>query len=108
MISRRSATGVMRSTQAATTVSGSSASIDRVVAPGLDHRQVEQLVDELGEMVDLALDLGREVLRRRGVVDGSGGEGLGQQLDRGQRRAQLVADVGDEVAANALHPPQAR
>ena len=96
----------MRSTQAATTVSGSSASIDRVVCARLDHRQVEQLVDELGEVVDLALDLRGEVAGRGRVVDRPGGERLGQQLDRGQRGAQLVADVGHEVAPHALHPAQ--
>ena len=73
---------------------------------GLDHRQVEQLVDELGEVIDLALDLHREVAHRGGVVDRARGQRLGQQLDRGQRRAELVADVRHEVAAHALDAPQ--
>ena len=76
--------------------------------PGLDHRKVEQLVDELGQVVDLTLDLRREVPRRFGVVDGPGRQRLGQQLDRGEWRAQLVADVGHEVAPHALHPPKRR
>ena len=33
-----------------------------------------------------------------------GGERLGQQLERADRRLQLVADVGDEVAPHALDP----
>ena len=40
------------------------------------------------------------------VVDRAGGQGLGQQLDRGQRGAQLVADVGHEVAPDPLGAAQ--
>ena len=72
----------------------------------LDGGQVEQLVDELGEVIGLALDLRGEVAHRGGVVDRARRECLGKQLDRGQRRAQLVPDVGDEVAAHALDTPQ--
>ncbi|HET7685880.1 MAG TPA: hypothetical protein VFM19_05730 [Candidatus Limnocylindria bacterium] len=57
-------------------------------------------------MIGLALDLKREVARRRCVADGSRAERLGEQLDRRQRCAELVADVGHEVAAHALHAPQ--
>ena len=77
-----------------------------LVSPGLDHRQVEELVDELGKVIGLALDLGREVARRRVVVDRSGGQRLGEELDRGERRSQLVADVRHEVAPDALDSAQ--
>ena len=36
---------------------------------GFDHRQLEQLVDELRQVIDLALDLAREVPGRDEVVD---------------------------------------
>ena len=36
---------------------------------GLDHGEVEQLIDELGEVIGLALDLGGEVAHGRVVVD---------------------------------------
>jgi hypothetical protein len=48
-------------------------------------------------VVDLPLDLDRELTAGLRFRDRSIGQRLGQQLDRGQRRAQLVADVGDKI-----------
>ncbi len=72
----------------------------------LDGRQVEQLVDDLGQVVDLPLDLPREVGHRGRVADRSGGERLRQELHRRERRAQLVADVRHEIAADPFGAAQ--
>ena len=66
---------------------------------GLQAREVEQLGDEAAE----ALDLGEH--RRDGLRVGgldAVGDVLELGLQRGDRRAQLVRDVGDEVAALAV------
>ena len=70
--SRRSATGPMRATHVGHDLLGVERLERQLRLARLDHRQVEQLVDELGEVVGLALDLGREVAHGRGVVDRAG------------------------------------
>src|SRR6185436_8624810 len=40
------------------------------------------------------------------VAQRTGEQRLDEALDRGQRRLELVRDVGDEVAADALEAPQ--
>jgi hypothetical protein len=72
----------------------------------LDHRELEQLVHELGEVIGLSFDLRREVTHGPEVVHRAGGKRLGQQLDRTQRRAELVPDVCHEVAPHPLDPSQ--
>ncbi len=73
---------------------------------GLDPRQVEQLLDHLDEVVGLDLDLADPVAhpgrdRLAGAVSFAD-EGLGQQADGGQRRAQLVRQVVDELGPDPL------
>ncbi len=63
-----------------------------------DPRQVEDVVDQLGEPAALGLDVlavDADLLRRLGLAQP---QQLAEHPDRGERRAQLVRDVGDEVA----------
>ena len=65
--------------------------------PRLEPREVEQLLDEAAE----ALRLRERGLDRVRVLDAVG-EVLQHRLQRADRRAQLVRDVGDEIAAHPL------
>ena len=73
---------------------------------GLDARQVEQVVDDAAHPEGLVVDAAGEALGHLRV--GLGHERLGQQAERAHRRLQLVADVGDEVAADLLEPAALR
>ena len=53
-------------------------------------------------------DDAHEAASRRRVVQGAVLEGLGEALDGGDRRLELVGDVGDEVAPHRLEPLEAR
>ena len=65
----------------------------------LEAGEVEQLLHEPAE----ALDLGEHRAQRLGIgVADAVDEVLEHGLQRGDRRAQLVAHVGDEVAAQAV------
>ena len=75
--------------------------LQRVV--GLQPGQLDDLLHEPGEPVALGEHPAREPLDRLRVV-ARVGDRLGQQLDRADRRLELVADVGDEVAAYGLDP----
>ena len=63
--------------------------------------QRDQLGDEVAQPVRLADDLGAEPADLGGVVGGVE-HGLGEQPDRADRRLELVADVGHEVAPGGL------
>ena len=66
---------------------------------GLDTRITEQLVDHAAEPGNIAFDDGQRVLLgRREVAQKTRVQRFGISTDRGQRRAQLVADVGEQVA----------
>ena len=70
--------------------------------------EVQHLVDHLGDVARLHLDQ-RDALAHPGrdVGDlGLAGEGLGKQRDGGQRRAQLVPQVVDELRADLLETAQ--
>ena len=75
--------------------------LERVV--GLQPGQLDDLLDQPAEPVGLGEHPLREPLDRLGVVRGVG-HGLGQQPDGADRRLELVAHVGDEVAADLLDP----
>ena len=67
--------------------------------PGLQPREVEQLLDEPPEPLGLGeCDLDRLRVGGRDAV----GEVLEHRPQRADRRPQLVRDVGDEVAAHPL------
>ena len=66
---------------------------------GLEPGEVEELGDEAAE----PLDLGQHRVERAGIGGGDAvDEVLEGRLQRGERGAQLVAHVGDEVAAHAV------
>ena len=74
--------------------------LERVVA--LQPGQLDDLLHELGEPVALGEHPPGEALDGLRVVGGVV-DGLGEQPDRADRGLELVADVGDEVAAHGLH-----
>ena len=63
--------------------------------------QLDQVPDEGGELLELRADVVQQLLALLGRQP-AGGVGLGEQVEvraqRGQRRAQLVAGVGDQPA----------
>ena len=66
---------------------------------GLEAGEVEELGDEAAE----PLDLGEHRVERAGIGGGDAvDEVLERRLQRGERGAQLVAHVGDEVAPHAV------
>ena len=69
----------------------------------LQPRQVDDLLHQLGQALALDLHPPGEPGHGLGVVVGVE-HGLGQQRHPAHRRLQLVADVGDEVAAHLLDP----
>ena len=70
--------------------------------------EVQHLVDHLGDVARLHLDQGDALAHPgRDVGDlGLPGEGLGEQGDGRQRRAQLVPQVVDELRADLLETAQ--
>ena len=74
-------------------------------AAGLGARELEQIFDEANHAVDFARDLRQEQRARFGVVVGDQ-HGFEHQLDRRERRAQLVRDVGHEFAPHVLDREQ--
>ncbi len=81
---------------------GDGAEPERLVGP-VQHRQLEQVGDERGGALGLAAGRGDGL----GHVVGPAlaGEPLGlveRDAERGQRRPQVVADVGDQLAAQAV------
>ena len=72
--------------------------LGQLVFPGLDARQVEDLVDELQEVFAGCVDVGRVTLVLR-VAHGPHDlvlHDLGETHDGVERRAQLVAHIGEE------------
>ena len=68
----------------------------------LDTRELKQLLHHLHDAVHLAVGAAQEVLRRLRIVRSRRSAASRHGLDRGERRAQLVRDVGDEVAPHLL------
>ena len=68
--------------------------------------EIEQVVDDARQPVGLAHDAFGELLQHTEIV--GRGHRLGEQAERADRRLQLVAHVGDEVAPNALDPSRLR
>jgi hypothetical protein len=71
---------------------------------GLDAAELEQVVDERGEAVGLALDRGQVPLDRLGVVHDPVVQGFDHGPDARQRGAQVVRHPGDELAPRPLDP----
>ena len=75
--------------------------VERVVA--LEAGELDDLLHQPGEPLALGVHPAGEALHRLGVVGGVD-DGVGEQLDRADRRLQLVAHVGHEVAPDRLDP----
>ena len=75
-------------------------------AAAFEAREVEQIADQLLELLRLFAD-DRQVARLRLLVEREVGhaERFGVAADRGQRRHQLVRDVGEELPAGAVGRP---
>ena len=86
--------------------------IDRRVGPlmraQLDARQRQQIVDQPRHAPGLRLHDAEEAFARRRIVARRALQGLDEAGERGERRAQLVAGIGDEVGAHLLDPPDRR
>ena len=74
----------------------------------LDARQREQIVDQPRHAPGLRLHDAEEAFARRRIVARRALQGVDEAGERGERRAQLVADIGDEVGAHLLDPPDRR
>ena len=68
----------------------------------LDPRQRQQIVDQARHPGGLGGHGPQEALARLGIVARRPGQRIDEAAQRGQRRAQLVAGIGDEVLAHAL------
>ena len=79
--------------------------LDRCIV-GLEARQLEQVLDDACHAIGLAAHLGD---RRRQLAEPRvGAEGLEITGDHGERRAQLVRGIGDEILAHLLEAHFAR
>lgn len=83
--------------------------IDRLAAQvhlaGVEPGQVEQVVDVLEQRRGAAPHQLQLAPLHRGQVDAAGEQLVGRTQDQRQRGAQLVADVGEQVALELVHLP---
>ena len=68
----------------------------------LDAREREQVFDEAGHALAVLVHDGEEALARGRIVAGSPLQRLDEAHERGERRADLVARVGDEVGPHLV------
>ena len=73
-----------------------------------DARQRQQIVDQPRHARRLALHDTKEFFARDRIVLRRALQGFDEAEQRGQRRAQFVAGIGDEVGAHFLDPAQRR
>ena len=78
----------------------------RQVGFHFEARQREEIIDQPRHARRLVLHDLEEMIARRCVVPGRPPQGLDEAGDRGQRRAQFMAGVGDEIRAHAVDPPR--
>ena len=64
---------------------------------GFDLGKVEDVVDQLGQAAALGLDVLAILLDLVRLLDTSEPQELAEHADGGERRAQLVSDVRDEI-----------
>ena len=69
---------------------------------GFDAGEVQELGDHLAHAFDFDLDAVEEFGAGGGVVGGAVLQGFDEGAEGGEGRAQLVGDVGDEVAADGF------
>ncbi len=86
--------------------------IDRRIRPDMgrqfDARQRQQIVDQPRHAGRLRMHDAEEALARLGVVLGRPLQRIDEARQRRQRRAQLVAGIGDEIGAHFLDTAQRR
>ena len=86
--------------------------VDRRLRPHvlllLDARQRQQVVDQPRHAASLLAHDGEKLVARLGVVVRRALQRFDETEHRGERRAQFVAGVGDEVDPHALEPPLLR
>ncbi len=99
---RRSATGRIRSATSRTSTRGSTGSMASFVSPDSIIDRSSSSSTSWARWSTSRSICEREVAGGLRVVDRTLRQRLGQQLDRGQRGAQLMADVGHEVAPDPL------
>ncbi|HEX7968474.1 MAG TPA: hypothetical protein VF502_09655, partial [Stellaceae bacterium] len=68
----------------------------------LDARQRQQIVDQPRHALRLLGHDGEEAVARRGVVARRAAQRLDESGERGERRPELVAGIGDEIGAQSL------
>ncbi len=74
----------------------------QVDPPGIELRQQQQVVDEEGQAVGLAVDDGQQLHEGRRIRLAPIDQGLCGALDQRQRRAQLVTDIRHEFLPRTL------
>ncbi len=74
----------------------------RQIGLHLQPRQRQQVVDQAGHARRLVLHDLQEMVARRGVVPGRAAQRLDEARDRGERRSELMAGIGDEVGPHAV------
>ena len=74
----------------------------------LDARERQQVVDQPRHAPRLLLHDGKEALAGFGVIAGRSLQCLDEAGKSRERRAQLVAGIGDEIGPHLLHAPQRR
>ena len=72
---------------------------------GIEARQIEEVVDQPAQFPGAVVHGAQVAGDRRLVGDDTVGDGLDDSTDGGERRAQVVRDGGDEVAARLFHAP---
>ena len=73
-----------------------------------EPRKLQELLDHLHQPVDLLVGSREELLRGLRVLQRSALQRLDHRFDGGERSAQLVRDVGDEVTPDLFGPPHLR
>ena len=66
----------------------------------ISWREREQIVDQAGHARRLSRHDGEEAVAGHGIIAGGALEGFDEAAQRGERGAQFVAGVGDEVGAH--------
>ena len=73
-----------------------------------DPRQRQQIIDQPRHPRRLGMHDAEEALARLDVVPGRSLQRVDEARQRGERRAQFVAGIGDEIGAHFLDPAQRR
>src|SRR5262249_49815005 len=73
-----------------------------------DTREREQVIDQPRHAARLSFHYFDDPFARYRIVARRALQGIDKAGERGERRAQFVAGVGDEIGAHLLDPPQRR